>query len=127
VATTSGALSQRAVSALSTEIYDSGQEWPPGTPVAANRFVKVRFSFDSAPVVLVVDGGKPLLDLIRDIASGLADEAHEIAWGEPFPPCPGHHHPMIISESNGEIGWACPRDPGDILRTIAVRGEVVAE
>lgn len=32
------------------------------------------------------------------------------AWAEARPACPGHTHPAVADEIDGEAWWTCPRD-----------------
>jgi hypothetical protein len=43
------------------------------------------------------------------------DELHG-AWAEARPACPGHPHPAVPLELDGQAWWMCPRDERRIAR-----------
>ena len=94
---------------------DVSADAPPADP----RSIAVSFVVDDAPVTVFADGDARRWEVARQLASALADEVHELpppAWAQPFPPCPGHRHPMELAEG----GWRCPRAPGPIIAPIAL-------
>ena len=39
----------------------------------------------------------------------IQQEVLEVLWGDPWPPCPEHTHPLVPREVEDWIAWCCPR------------------
>ncbi|MEU3949093.1 hypothetical protein [Streptomyces sp. NPDC029526] len=49
--------------------------------------------------------------LVEQLAHAVVDSGQEILGSTPFPPCPGHSHPMTVAASGGRVFWCCPSAP----------------
>ncbi|WP_052442560.1 hypothetical protein [Streptacidiphilus neutrinimicus] len=41
-------------------------------------------------------------------AQALMDAAQEAVGSTPYPPCPGHRHPMAVERDGERVYWCCP-------------------
>ncbi|WP_455358709.1 hypothetical protein [Streptomyces sp. SYSU K21746] len=67
-------------------------------------------SVDDVPLRVFANAAADGPHLTSDLANAIADVAQEYLGSEPFPPCPGHAHPMAVSVGNGRVFWCCPHD-----------------
>jgi hypothetical protein len=72
-----------------------------------------------------VDMSRGLESLLVRIASGIQDFISEFddSWGDARPPCPGHPHPALAMELDGEAWWTCART-GARLKRIGTAGRM---
>jgi hypothetical protein len=70
-------------------------------------------------VVMVLSEGDAGAGLMVHIADQLQEQVFpesDAAWAEARPACPGHPHPAVPRELDGQAWWVCPRDERRIAR-----------
>ncbi|WP_147268237.1 hypothetical protein [Spongiactinospora rosea] len=83
-------------------------DWTPGSPLPMTVTVGPR---PREAVVAYCDPHGPWPETVVRLASDLQDHACEVHWGRPFPPCPGHTHPLATGVAGGVAVWECPVSP----------------
>ncbi|MFB7669007.1 hypothetical protein ACFC1R_34695 [Kitasatospora sp. NPDC056138] len=80
--------------------------------------VEVSLDLDHHPACTVVDAAQPGPVVAWRLANALVDVGQEILGSEPFPPCPGHQHPMALGQLDAFAYWCCPQDRERVLYPI---------
>ena len=78
----------------------------------------VRFTVDGTPYDVFADPTADQCVQARHLALDLADQVHEAEGGTPFPPCPGHHHPLTLTHPRSRLEWVCPHRPRTAVATL---------
>ncbi|NUT46369.1 MAG: hypothetical protein HOV94_03465, partial [Saccharothrix sp.] len=104
VADSLAALSGRTVAVAALVAHDAGDETDRAAEFLGQALtpppsglVLVLFTVDGEPYEQYADPTADRCALARDLALGLADQVHEAERGAPFPPCPGHPHPLTLT------------------------------
>ncbi|MFJ8476335.1 hypothetical protein [Kitasatospora sp. NPDC094011] len=71
---------------------------------------------------LWADAAQPTDLLILNLANSLIDIGQEYTGSSPFPPCPGHQHPLVLGHRPGTVYWCCPHNRSQPLHPLYQAG-----
>jgi hypothetical protein len=70
--------------------------------------VAVDLCIDDTAVRVFVNAGQDEELITEQLANAIADRGQELLGSTPFPPCPGHAHPLVVTSSRNKVFWCCP-------------------
>ncbi|NED17409.1 hypothetical protein G3I31_04410 [Streptomyces sp. SID9913] len=82
----------------------------------------VDFSIRGEVVRVFVNAQQGFVGLAGQLAHAVLDSGQEIMGSTPFPPCPGHAHPMTVGASAGRVFWCCPGAPDTATAVLVESG-----
>ncbi|NEC29719.1 hypothetical protein G3I20_24820 [Streptomyces sp. SID8111] len=83
----------------------------------------VDFSIRGEDVRVFVNAQQGFVGLAGQLAHAVVDSGQEIMGSTPFPPCPGHAHPMTVgATSAGSVFWCCPGAPDTATAVLVESG-----
>lgn len=82
----------------------------------------VDLSIRGEEVRVLVNAQQGFVGLAGELAHAVVDSGQEIMGSTPFPPCPGHSHPMAVGASAGRVFWCCPSAPDTATAALVESG-----